>query len=119
MSLFNTKTFTVTRKTGQGKWLQGKWVPGAEDPTYTITGTQQPINGAKLEALLEGRRIEKAFTLYTKEELNPTDPETKTGGDIITLDDGLDYEILESHPWQNGIINHYKTIVIREKEGTI
>lgn len=114
MSVFNTHTLTVTRKTA-GSYIDGKWVPGSES-TFTIQTSWQPANGADLQILEEGKRQSVVFKAYPVEQMLAADPKTQKEGDMITGLDGHKYEVIFVAPNQNAIIPQYKVLAIRTKE---
>lgn len=116
MSLFHPLTLTVRRK-DPGSYVNGVWVEGTDVPDFTIKASWQPLNGKDLETLEEGERLRVVYKGYTETELFPADPLTQEEGDIIEGPDGKDYEVVNVEPWQNNLINHYKFMVTRLKEG--
>jgi hypothetical protein len=112
MSLFKPFTLLVQRSTGS--YVEGEWVVAA-DKTFYIACSVQPITGERLKTLREGKRIAAANDIFTDMKLRPADPLTGTPGDIVTYD-GYKWEVIEVHPWQNGLISHYACVVSRQKE---
>jgi hypothetical protein len=103
------------KRPSKGERIKGRWQDGAST-AFEITGSIQPTMGDKLQTLLEGKRVQSIYEIITLSELKATDPKTETTGDIAVIN-GLDYEIIQVMPWQNGILPHYSCIALREKEG--
>lgn len=116
MSLFNSFTLTVKRK-AQGQYIRGKWVE-TEEPDFTIQTSWQPANGKDLETLEEGKRLTGLFKIYPNKQLFTADPKTQRKADIVIGPDGYSYKVITVGDWQNNIINHYKCMVMRIKEGS-
>lgn len=114
MSLFNTHTLTVTRKT-PGSYINGKWVPGSSS-TFSIQTSWQPATGKDLEVLEEGKRQTVTYKAYPVEEIRAADPLTESEGDMITGLDGYQYEVIMVAPNQNNLIEHHKVLAQRVKE---
>jgi len=116
--LFHPLTLTVHRYI-TGSYVKGKWVEGAEDPSspFTIQTSWQGVKGKELENLAEGDRNSVTYKGYTTTQLQITDPIANTISDIIEGPDGHNYKISYIQSWQNGLINHYKFLAIRVKEG--
>jgi len=115
MSLINSFTLTVSRKSA-GSYINGRWTNGSTT-TFTINTSWQPATGRDLVALEEGMRQSTIFKGYSLNEIKTIDPETLQKEDIITGPDGYNYRVVFVGPWQNGIIDHYKFMAIRVKEG--
>ena len=102
-----------------GQYINGKWVPGTpdevSDPNFEIQTSLQPISGEDLEILPEGMRTKKGYTLYPNTELRTVDQSNNIEADKVVINDE-DYLVIKIFPWQNNLINHYKCLVIREKE---
>lgn len=114
MSLFNTKTYTVTRKAaGSYSETTGRWTDGTSS-TFSASGTLQPMSGDKMKALMEGNRLISAYAFITGTKLIATDPDTGITGDSVALDDG-DYEVQAVEQWSN-ILPHYECTLVRNKE---
>ena len=116
MSLFKSYTLTVER-VNPGSYVNGKFVAGAAT-TFDIKTSWQPATGRELEALPEGMRQSAIFKGYPGDEVKTADPETLQEEDVITGPDGGSYRVVFVGPWQNSLINHYKFMAVREKEGT-
>lgn len=91
----------------QGTITNGIFTEGAETQ-YSFTASVQPLNPAEIEQLPEGRRNKKPLWLFTSTKLNEV---TSSNPDIVIID-GERYEVDKVHPWQNGILNHYKCLVM-------
>lgn len=108
------QALTVTRDGGAGEWVDGIWVPGAP-AVLTIRCSVQPSNQNDMEMLPEGRRDRQAFTLYGKAELKTADDNAGTNADRIEIY-GAMFEVMHVARWTNGIINHFKSIAVKEAE---
>ena len=117
MSLLKSFTLNVYRKAA-GSYVNGRWTNGASSPDFTIKTSWQPANGRDLQALEEGMRQSSIFKGYPKTKIQTVDPETLEIEDIIQGPDGSNYRVIFVAPYQNNLINHYKFMAMREKEGT-
>lgn len=115
MSLFQTYSLTVTRDAA-GAYVSGRWVDGADEPDATINTSWQPAIGKDLEALPEGLRQSSVFKGYPSTQINTVNQFTLEKEDIIIGPDSKEYRVVFVGPWQNGIIPHYKFMVVRKKE---
>ena len=119
MSLFNTYTVTVKRKTlGSYSGAGNKWVPGTGTTLYA-KGSWQPANGNDQQPLPEGKRSNSVYKFYTSTSLRIVNAITQEDGDIaISPLDGLEYEVSAEGVNQNNIISNNKYILTRKKEAT-
>ena len=122
MSLFPTFTLTVRRPTetiDTGQYIDGVWVPGTEgtvtNPDFTIQTSVQPASGKDLEVLEEGLRTKEILKIYPTTELKAVDQHNNIEADIVEYN-GNDYKVINVKAYQNGIINHYKCLIMRVKE---
>jgi hypothetical protein len=98
------------RKPGTGgSYVKGKWVKAEYEP-FTIFGSVQSLNPKELESLPEGRRNSQAFKIYS-DELPVALSEVDENNPAQILIFGQWYEVVSTAPFQNNLINHYKTIV--------
>lgn len=104
------KPVTVTRF-DQGSYVNGYWVEGSPS-TFIINASVQPVKGADLEALTEGRRDSQIYKLYTDTKLKTVDKKNNLNADLVNIDND-DYEVMNVESWQNNLINHYKILVIK------
>jgi hypothetical protein len=111
MSPFNSlrKNLTVKRPAA-GTWVGGRWQDGVIR-TLTIKASVQPATTDDLQSLPESRRTLGVYRLYSDEPFQSV-IEGKQNPDIVEIY-GDDYEVMQSMPWQNNLINHYKTLVAR------
>lgn len=116
MSLFHPIVLTVKRESA-GEYVNGMWVPGTPESDFTINASWQPANGKDLQVLSEGERLRVVYKGYTDTKLYPSDPKTQSDGDKIVSPDGLEYEVIRVENWQNNLLNHYKFMAVRDKEG--
>lgn len=115
MSLFNSHTLTVKRYAGS--YVNGRWVQSLSS-TFTIQTSWQPADGRDTETLPEGKRSQQIYKCYPITELFVADPVSGQPADIVTGIDGKEYEVVSCAPNQNNIINHYKAMCTRVKEGS-
>lgn len=62
--------------------------------------------------LPEGRRQTEAFRLYTETRLIAANDNTGVNADLVEYE-GADYEVLSVDRWKNGILPHYKIVVVK------
>ena len=105
----------VTRKTG-GDFVNGIWTPGTTTDV-DISASVQPASPDDMQRLPEGRRQEKAYVLRSDQELIETNDNAEQSADLVTIG-GEDYEVVRCSRWQNGIINHFESLVVRQSEQT-
>jgi hypothetical protein len=79
----------------------GVLVEGAPTP-IAIMGSIQPSSSRDLELLPEGRRVNKSYTVYTRDEI-------KEGYRLTIYGDS--YTCMATEVWQNGVLPHYKAIM--------
>lgn len=83
--------------------------------------TVQPASGDDLLVVPEGLRDKEAFNIFTQTNANPAVEGTNSPGDQVFLttryasDEGW-FTVVKRKAWQNGVINHYHLIVIKENE---
>lgn len=101
------KSFVV-KVAATGTWSNGIFTPGT--PTTTnILASIQPLKPEDIQQLPEGRRNSKLFWIFTDTKLN--DVTTKNPDKVVI--NGEDYEVDKIEAWQNGVISHYKVLVIK------
>lgn len=111
MSL-RTFTLTVTR-TAQGHYRQGDgmWVEGAES-TFTIVASVQPLRPREIELLPDERRTTEALRVYSDTPLRLAEQGSNLNADKVEIM-GSNYEAYSCEPWQNNLLNHFKSIVLK------
>jgi len=109
MSVFRK---AVTRKTISGATIVDGYRVAGTPTSSTIQASVQPLTPHEVEQLPEGRRNQKNFWLFTDTELNM---KTAENPDLVTID-GEDFEVMKVHPWQNGVISHFKILVMKKLE---
>lgn len=107
--VFN-RDITIRQLTG-GQFINGRYVEGSESE-ITIRASIQPLKSVNENVMMilpEGRRMSRAYRVYTSTELNSLDSENPDKAVI----DNEEYEILQDNIWQNNIINHYRYIFVK------
>lgn len=119
--VYFTKTYVV-KKYAEGQYVHGRWTKGTVE-NDTIDANIQPITGNELLSLSVGRKELGKIKIYTDAVLNiateTTGVTTDDGisGDIVTWDDGNDYEVVQLLDYNNNIISHKKYIAeLRKNE---
>lgn len=112
MSLFNKIQLEVTRYNSISI-VNGRHVPG-DDGTNTlfIKGTVQPISAKDMETLPENRRDSGNIKIYTSTKMLTSKQGQNGKADRLVFDNDL-YEVIQTQPWKNSIIPHYKVIASR------
>lgn len=110
MSAFDVfrKNVPLERSTG-GSYVNGRYVANTE--TVTLKASVQPTSEKDLMTLPEGRRDMGSYTLYSEQPIYAAEQEGQNA-DIVTLY-GDRYEVIDVARWGNGVIDHYKAIVVR------
>jgi len=107
------KTLTVTRG-GAGQFVDGIFQPGTQS-SFTIQASVQPTTPDDVELIPAGKRDRLSYTLYSDTALKIANDNTQQPGDRVLID-GETYEAMGRQPWQNNIINHHRTVVVKEAE---
>lgn len=107
------KPLTVTREQ-PGQYVDGVWQPGTS-ATLTVNASVQPTTPDEMQMLPEGERDRQAFTLYSDTELLVSNDNTQQPSDRVQID-GATYKASARAPWQNSIIPHHRTVVVKENE---
>ena len=103
---------TVTLKT-DGAYTKGRW--SETTSTSTISASVQPLTGQEINTLPENRRAATWLKLYSSDDIPGL-----TGNNPATITiNSLEYEIYAKLPWQNGLISHYKYLVVANEPGYI
>ena len=113
MSSFR-KHFTVTRKSA-GKIVSGSFQEG---PTTTlqIWASAQPLKPELVQQYNFGRRQSKYMSLITDTQLFPLRPATSTSPAFnpdLVLINGEQYNVEKEEIWGNGVLPHYKYLVVK------
>lgn len=103
------KPLIVTRYAAGG-YVNGAWVEGASSQV-TIQASVQPASAEDLQSLPENRRALGAYKLYSSAPFQGV-IEGQRNPDTVVIN-GDTYEVARVDPWQNGVIHHYKTLVVR------
>lgn len=100
----------ILRRATQGQYVDGYWQSSFVDTT--IEGSIQPTSQNDMQLLPEGRRGQEAYTLYTALPINiASDIASRTADRVLIY--GREFEAVHREKWQNGIIPHYKTVVVK------
>lgn len=100
------KRVKVTRRSAGTYSADGLWTDGTSKTIY-IDASVQPTTPADLALLPEGRRQNRAYTLYTSTLLQTAG---EANPDIVTIDDE-EYEVTLQDRWANSLLPHKKAIV--------
>lgn len=98
----------VKRHAAGSYGADGLWVEGAVT-TNTIQASIQPASPRELARLPEGRSYSEAYTLYTDTELSAD--ETVNADKVVLF--GKDFTVVAVEGWRNGILPHFKAMVLR------
>ena len=105
------RALTVTRQQ-PGQYVNGIWQPGSES-TFTVRASVQPATPDDVALLPSGQENNQAFTLYSDTALHVANEINNTVGDVVDVD-GLPYRAMARQPWQNAVVPHHKTVVVKE-----
>lgn len=110
--MFFNRSVTVLRQAAGHYGSDGIWVaPVSVELTFYTS--VQPVSPDDMALLPEGRRDQEAFALYTRRRINTAQGDTNA--DRVEID-GRTYECLISESWQNGLIPHFRSVVVLEGE---
>lgn len=110
--MFFNQPVTVLRSRPGGYGENGLWVE-PEATRETVQTSLQPVGPEDMALLPEGRREQGAYALYTREPINTA--REGVNADRVLIN-GRAYECLLAESWQNGLIPHYRSIVVLEGE---
>jgi hypothetical protein len=119
VSTLRNRTIKVRRYAAGSYDGLGEWVEGTES-TFDVKCSVQPLRPSEMALLPEGRELKEGLRIYSDVELKGADERAKTNADkvdITGVGDAFLYEVLGNNPWQNGIISHHKTIILKIAEG--
>ena len=105
-------TYTVKRYTGAGGYVNGVWQEATET-TFTITMSQQPLNGVELMNLPENQRGRHILRGYTETQLFTIKESESKKADRVVID-GFDYEVQLVEIWKGLGMDHYRVQLVRE-----
>lgn len=94
-----------------GQYVDGIWQDGTESE-ITVTASVQPTSNDDVEALPEGRRQARNYTLITDDDLRGL---TDANPDQVEIE-GERYEVSAIQLWANGIIPHKRAVVTRMED---
>ena len=108
------KKFTVKRKSA-GTFLDGVFTEGATQD-IDIYASAQPVKPEDVQQFDFGRRNSKYMTLTTNTKLyvvrQATDTTSAINPDVVVID-GEEFNVDKEEVWQNGIIPHYRYLVVK------
>lgn len=90
-------------------WVKGRATNTAAPVVDLPDASVQPAEEHDIQTLPEGRRSKGALRVYTSESLLAISSTQKPDHVLI---DGVEYEIMSKNKWGNGIIPHYKYVVV-------
>ncbi len=102
---FSTGTYTRTRYAA-GSVTDGVKARGAGTPA-TITAHVQPLTGADLQALPEGRHTDEVKAVFTTDELRTRD-RLAIGGEV--------YEVDKVETWPAFGVTYYRALASRRSK---
>lgn len=103
-----------TTRTAPGQYVDGIWQDG-ESRTLYIQTSVQPSNDNDVKKLPEGRRQNKAYTLYSAHAFKAADDTQNINADVVEIY-GERFEIMHSETWCNNLINHHMAIAVKDPE---
>lgn len=101
------RQLTIYRK-AEGTVTDGFYSEGSPSEE-TIMASVQALKPEDVQQLPEGRRNSKLFFIFTDTRLNLV---TSANPDIVVVD-SENYEVDKEEVWQNGVINHYKYLIVK------
>lgn len=101
----STGSYTRTRYAA-GTTVDGLYTAGAAS-TATIDASVQPVRGAELQSLPEGRHADDSRVVYTESELrvSPVPDRVTIGGEA--------FEVFKVEPWTAHGVTYYRALVSR------
>lgn len=119
MSVFNPRltgkvNLTGTRYGTGTRLPNGRYVEGGTT-ALSFTANHQPLTGSEMLELPEGERVRNVRKLYTATTLRPADVSTKARADEVDID-GETYVVFRTMPYNMGVLDHHKVIVIRRDQ---
>jgi hypothetical protein len=97
------EAITITR-TAAGTYTDGRYVPGSSQD-LDARGNIQPLSGIELQQLPEGDRQKEVKKIYTAFALQ--------NSDVVTRQDGIQYEVQAVEDWTAFNQPHYKARLVR------
>lgn len=109
-------TLNIKRKT-QGSYVNGRWVEGTDEYPVCIEANVQPkLTNTELMLLPEGDRTTNALKVYTTFPLRQrVEGSSPVDGDRFDWVDGFTYEVVVTHTYVMGVLNHTKAIAVRKE----
>lgn len=109
----------IARDTINGGYVNGTYQGDTFSAEYTISASVQPlgVNGMAqlMESLPEGRRVRKAYRLYTDDTINEVGATNPTQVQLFNEW----YEIYQISLWTNNVIDHNKYVAAKMDEDLI
>jgi hypothetical protein len=94
-----------------GAYINGIWVKNILPSPISFKASIQPLRAREMEMLPEGRRNGCSYRLYSSTFLNTVE-QNGSNPSLVDIEDEL-YEVYSRASWANGIIPHYKYIIIK------
>lgn len=101
----STGSYTRTRYAA-GSTADGVYTPGAPS-TASIVAVVQPVSGAELKALPEGRHADDSRVVYSESELR-----VLPLPDSVTIE-GAEFEVFKAKRWDAFGDTYYRAVVSR------
>jgi len=94
-----------------GSYVNGIWVKDVLPNPISFKASVQPLRAREMDMLPEGRRNRCSYRLYTSTLLNTVE-QNGSNPSLVDIQEEL-YEVYSKASWNNGIIPHFKYIVIK------
>lgn len=108
---FATGTYTVTRASGVGSYVEGVFVP-ASTSTTGVVACVQPVSGRELQRLPEGLRAKELLSVFTVAALLVAAPGVRP--DVVAID-GSNWQVERVERYAE-LGNYYHSIVSKMPE---
>lgn len=104
-----TGTYTVTRASGVGTYVDGVFVPASTSTVDVVAGVY-PLTGRELQRLPEGLRTKELRQVFTVDPLLVSAPEQRP--DVVSIQ-GATWQVETVEDWEPAG-NFYRNIVSKE-----
>ena len=109
------RPLTITRETAAGSYVEGIWTPAATE-TFISRYSVQPTSNEDMARLPEGRAESLSYTLFGNVQLRQANDDTGINADKVEIY-GDQFEVVSTETWLNGLVSHYKAIVVKLDAG--